>query len=163
MTDTDFSTLRILLVEDNDFQRKIMVKILETLGAREVVQASNGADALTVLASFTPDIVLTDSRMEPMDGLEMARQIRSSEGDAFQTVPMIMISVEGHPDEVRAARDAGIEDFLVKPVRPEILRDRIRHLLRNPRPFIRCEAYIGPDRRVRQHPPPPMERRQMKG
>lgn len=159
MSKSDLAEVHVLVVEDNLFQRKLLVRILEGLGVGAVMQAADGEEALHIMASFVPDIIITDSRMQPVDGLEFARRVRRAEGESYQKVPMIMVSVEGTCEEVNAARDAGIEDFLVKPVRPEVFRERILHLISHPRPFVRCRTYVGPDRRMRQEWIPNSERR----
>ncbi len=159
MTRTDFSDLRVLVVEDNSFQRRILVKILETLGAREVRQAGDGLEALAVLAEFLPDIILTNCRMQPIGGLEFARRLRAAEDQPYQAVPIIMLSAEDEAIQAGLARDVGINAFLTKPVLSAPLRDQILKVIANPAPFVRSATYIGPERRTAVLPFPGRDRR----
>jgi two-component system, chemotaxis family, chemotaxis protein CheY len=152
MTHPDLAGLRVLVVEDNPLQRRILIKILETLRAQEVRQAADGTEALTILTSFLPDIILTNWQMRPMAGLELARRVRASERQPFQTVPIIMLSANDDHAQAGRARDAGINAFMTKPVSPLQLGAKVIEVIANPRPFIRSATYIGPDRRFRDVP-----------
>lgn len=152
MTRTDLADLRVLVVEDNSLQRRIVVKMLETLGAADVRQAGDGVEALAVLETFRPDIILTNCRMQPMGGLEFAGRLRAAADRPYQTVPVIMLSAEDEAAQAERARDTGINAFLTKPVLSAVLRDQILQLLKNPPPFVRSATYIGPDRRVSSTP-----------
>lgn len=149
MIHTDLAGLRVLVVEDNPLQRRILIKILETLRAQEVRQAADGSEALAILSSFLPDIILTNWQMRPMAGLEFARRVRASERQPFQIVPIIMLSANGDHGQAGRARDAGINAFITKPVSPLQLGAKVVEVIANPRPFIRSATYVGPDRRFR--------------
>ena len=118
MTQKEFSDVRVLVVEDNAFQRRILIKILESFKTKEVRQAGDGAEALALLEDFTPDVILTNCRMEPVGGLEFARRVRASDQRPFQTVPIIRLSAEDELSQVQIARSAGINAYLIKPVPP---------------------------------------------
>jgi CheY-like chemotaxis protein len=148
MTQADLSDVHVLVVEDNAFQRRILIRLLTTLKAGEVQQAADGAEALAMLEHFLPDIILTNSQMRPMGGLEFARRVRASEQRPFQTVPIIMLSAEDAVSAAPIARSAGINAFVSKPVSPEVLGEQILNMIANPPPFVRSPTYIGPDRRL---------------
>lgn len=152
MPPANLSDVRVLVVEDNPFQRRILIRLLEALRVGEIRQAQDGAEALAILEDYTPDVILTNCRMQPVGGLEFARRVRASEQRAFQTVPIIMLSAEEELSQVELARSAGINDFLFKPVPPESLRERILQLIENPPPFVRSAAYVGPERRTSELP-----------
>jgi two-component system, chemotaxis family, chemotaxis protein CheY len=159
MTKPDLSGVRALVVEDNTLQRRILIRMLEALKASEVRQAADGSEALGMLEDFTPDVIVTNSRMQPVGGLEFARRVRASEQRPFQTVPIIMVSATDELTAVEAARNAGINAFLAKPVLIETLREQILNLIENPPPFVRSAAYIGPERRLSDLPFPGPDRR----
>jgi two-component system, chemotaxis family, chemotaxis protein CheY len=159
MTQADLSDVRVLVVEDNAFQRRILIRLLTTLKAGEVQQAADGAEALAMLEHFLPDIILTNSQMQPMGGLEFARRVRASEQRPFQTVPIIMLSAEDALSEAPVARSAGINAFLSKPVSPDVLGEQILNMIANPPPFVRSPAYVGPERRLSNDPYSGPERR----
>ena len=152
MTQRDLSGVRVLVVEDNVFQRRILIKLLETLEADDVRQAGDGTEALAVLEGFLPDIILTNCQMQPMGGLEFARRVRTSEQRPFQTVPIIMLSAEDELTQAQMARNAGINAFLTKPISPERLCEGILQLIENPPPFVRSATYVGPERRISRAP-----------
>jgi CheY-like chemotaxis protein len=152
MTQTDLSAIRILVVEDNVLQRRILIRILQAANAQEIRQAADGGEALTILETFLPDVILTNRQMQPIDGITFARRVRASEQRPFQTVPIIMLSLNDEPNLQQTARNAGINAFLLKPVSPDALCQCILQLTRNPTPFVRSANYIGPDRRFANVP-----------
>jgi CheY-like chemotaxis protein len=147
MTQTDLSAIRILVVEDNLLQRRILTRILQAANAREVLQAADGGEALAILETFLPDVILTNRQMQPMDGITFARNVRASEHRPFQAVPIIMLSLNDELNLKQIARSVGINAFLIKPVSPDALCQCILQLTHNPLPFVRSPDYIGPDRR----------------
>lgn len=144
--------LTILLAEDNKPMRGLVRDILTALGVGTVLEAADGQAAMKQLATHTVDIVILDWNMEPMDGMELTRRIRTSPESPDQFVPIIMLS--GHTERARviAARDAGVTEFMAKPVSVKALCARISAIIDNPRPFIRADGYFGPDRRRRELP-----------
>jgi DNA-binding response OmpR family regulator len=103
-----------------------------------------------MLRELECDLILTDLSMAPMDGLEFARKVRGAAKAALASIPMIMISGFTERAKVEAARDAGVNEFLAKPVTPQNLISRITEIFERPRAFVRCDGYCGPDRRRRQ-------------
>jgi two-component system, chemotaxis family, chemotaxis protein CheY len=147
-----FDKLTFLIVEDNKPMRGLVREILEALGVGTILEAADGQAALKQLGAHTVDIVILDWNMEPMDGLELTRRIRTAPDSPDQYVPIIMLS--GHTERARviAARDAGVTEFMAKPVSVKALCARINAIIDAPRPFIRTGSYFGPDRRRRVLP-----------
>jgi len=116
----------------------------------EITEATNGQAAIALLHAHSPDLVLTDLAMAPMDGLEFTRHIRNHEDSPNPFVPIIMVSGHTEKHRVEAARDAGVTEFLAKPVNAHNLFSRIAEIVGRPRAFVRCDTYFGPDRRRRQ-------------
>jgi DNA-binding response OmpR family regulator len=94
-----------------------------------------------------PDIVLTDWAMPIFDGLELTRMIRQPGANANPYAPIIMLTGHSEKKRVVAARDAGVTEFLAKPISAKALYQRILNVVANPRPFIKTKSYFGPDRR----------------
>ena len=142
----DFNKLRFLICDDNAHMRRIVRTLLHSFGGREVYEAEDGASALETFNHHAPDIVLCDWQMPIITGLELAQMIRQP-GTANPYVPIIMLT--GHSDKKRvmAARDAGVTEFLAKPISAKALYQRIVNVVVSPRPFIRTKTYFGPDRR----------------
>jgi CheY-like chemotaxis protein len=147
MVRIDFSRLRFLIVEDNPHMRRIVRTLLYGFGAREVSEAENGASGLESFTHNAPDIVITDWVMPVADGLELTRKIRQPEGNANPFVPIIMLTGHSERRRVLTARDAGVTEFLAKPVSSKALYQRVLNVVANPRPFVRTATYFGPDRR----------------
>jgi CheY-like chemotaxis protein len=143
----DFNSLRFLVVDDNAHMRRILRTLLNGFGAREVHEAEDGASGLESFNHFVPDIVITDWAMPIFSGLELTQMIRQPDGNANPYVPIIMMTGHSEKRRVTAARDAGVTEFLAKPVSAKGLYERIVNVIVNPRPFIRTKTYFGPDRR----------------
>lgn len=141
------SHLKALIVEDNAHMRALLRALLNGLGVAEVFEAHDGAQAFELLRRANPDFVLTDLSMAPVDGIAFTREVRNSVASPNPFVPVVMVT--GHTERARvlAARDAGVTEFLAKPVTARNLFLRIVEIVDRPRAFVRTDAYFGPDRR----------------
>lgn len=117
----------ILVAEDNATMRTLIVRMLRSAFAARIVEASNGEEAARLLLRLPVTLVVTDLEMEPVDGLELLKRIRSGRYGP-PDVPVLMLT--GHTSErtVRAAAAENVSAFLVKPVAPPALIGRIRAL-----------------------------------
>lgn len=143
----DLARLRVLVVDDNKYMRKLLTSTLKALSVVMIDEAMCGESALVLVQNKQPDLVITDWLMEPMDGIEMTRLIRSDPATPNPYVPIIMVSGFGEKHRVLQARDAGVTEFLVKPFTGKTLSQRIAEVIDNPRQFVRTANYFGPDRR----------------
>ena len=143
----DFNKLRFLVIDDNAHMRRILRTLLHGFGARDVYEAEDGAAGLEAFTHSAPDIVLTDWAMPIFDGLELAQMIRQPGANANPYVPIIILTGHSEKKRVVAARDAGITEFMAKPISAKSLYQRIVNVVANPRPFIKTKTYFGPDRR----------------
>jgi CheY-like chemotaxis protein len=143
----DFNRLRFVIIDDNAHMRRILRTLLHGFGAREVFEAEDGASGLEAFTNQMPDIIICDWAMPIFDGLELTQMIRQPGGNANPFVPIIMLTAHSERSRVLSARDAGVTEFLVKPISANALHDRIVNVVCNPRPFIRTSTYFGPDRR----------------
>ncbi|WAC48535.1 response regulator [Asticcacaulis sp. SL142] len=144
---TDYSALKILLVEDNQHMRSIVMAILKGTGLRNIREARDGAEALEILRQYDADIAVVDFNMQPIDGVEFTRMLRNSSDSPNPYLPVVMITGHSEKSRVMEARDAGVNEFVVKPLTARALLGRIDTIIMRPRPFIRCSTYFGPDRR----------------
>ncbi len=106
--------IRILLIEDDDINRKLLANILKTIGFTNLSEANNGINGWELLQSQEFDLVLTDWMMPEMDGLELLIKIRQSE-TAFKNMPILMITALGKQQDVMKAVEWGISGYIVKP------------------------------------------------
>lgn len=148
----DLSNLSLLLVDDSLHMRRILRMLLHGLGLRDIHEAEDGAAALDLFTQTGPDIVLTDWVMPVFDGIELTRAIRNQKSSINPYTPIIMVSGFAERSRVMTARDAGINEFLVKPISAKELYLRIDNCIKNPRPFVKTQTFFGPDRRRFVHP-----------
>jgi CheY-like chemotaxis protein len=147
MFTVECSRLRFLIVDDNNHMRRIIRALLHGFGVREAYEAEDGAAGLEAFSSFSPDIVITDWAMPIFDGIELTRMIRQPETSTNPYVPIIMVTGHAEKRRVTEARDAGVTEFLVKPISAKALYQRIVSVVMLPRPFIKTASYFGPCRR----------------
>lgn len=144
-------SLKLLLVEDNMQMRVLLRQLVIALGVNDIRETTNGRDALAIVREVKIDVILTDLSMQPMDGIELTRSVRQSPDIANPYVPIIMVTGHSERHRVEAARDAGVTEFLAKPITTKNLFLRLSEIVERPRAFVRCGEYFGPDRRRRSH------------
>jgi two-component system chemotaxis response regulator CheY len=149
MSGATFDHLKALIVEDNVHMRTLLRSLLTALGIKQVYEAGNGADAFVILREKSPDMILTDLSMKPVDGIAFTREVRLSHDSPNPYVPIVMITGHTERHRVEAARDAGVTEFLAKPITAQGVFLRIAEIVERPRPYVRCADYFGPDRRRR--------------
>jgi two-component system chemotaxis response regulator CheY len=147
MVRIDFHRLRFLVIDDNAHMRRILRTLLHGFGAREVYEAEDGAAGLESFTHYTPDIVVTDWVMPIFDGLELTQMIRQQGANANPYVPIVMLTGHSEKKRIITARDAGVTEFLAKPISAKALYERVFNIVANPRPFIQTRTFFGPDRR----------------
>ncbi len=122
----DLTGLRVLVVEDNAVNQKVVARMLERWGVQYVI-ASNGREALEKLQQETFQIVLMDCQMPEMDGYEATRRLRERErADASQPhIPVIALTANALPEDEQRCLDAGMDDYLAKPIKPDLLHQKL--------------------------------------
>lgn len=150
----DFSRLKVLVVDDNRYMRSVFREFLRALGVSSgnIRECSDGEEAIEVSAAFLPDLIISDYLMEPMDGFELARRIRRDEDSPNPYVPIILCTGYTELGLVIAARDAGVNEVLAKPITANTLYNRIRTIIEEPRQFVQLDSFFGPDRRRKDVP-----------
>lgn len=143
----DLSHLNVLVAEDNQHMRFVIKTILKGMGIRAVRDAADGSDALKVLQTFPADVMISDWLMEPLDGLELTRMVRSASDSKNPYLPVIMLTGYTEIARVVEARDAGITEFLAKPISARNVYHRLVQIIERPRGFIKSSGFVGPDRR----------------
>jgi len=121
---------RVLIVDDSSVMRKIVGRSLRQAGLEilDILEASNGTEALSIARENSLDLILSDINMPLMDGLEFVRQLRSIE--AAQQVPIIMITTEAGEAHVVQALSLGASGYIRKPFTPEQIKELVIPLLR---------------------------------
>ncbi|MBL4721018.1 MAG: response regulator [Alphaproteobacteria bacterium] len=139
--------LNVLLVEDDQAMRALVRDILFAFNIENVATASDGSRAYAELRHFPADFVITDWPMDPLDGIEFTKMVRTAADSPNPFVPIIMLTAHTQRNRILEARDCGVTEFLAKPVTANSLYSRIVGIIEDPRPFVRTSSYFGPDRR----------------
>lgn len=117
----------ILVVDDSNAMRSLLVSTIEQLGSFRIVQAANGFEALRLLPREKIDLILTDINMPEINGLELLSFVRNN--PIYRAVPVIIISTEGSKKDIEKGISLGANDYLVKPFAPERLLELVKSLL----------------------------------
>ena len=115
--------MNILIVDDYKTMLRIIKNLLKQLGFDNVEEATDGGMALSKLKEKKYNLVISDWNMEPMTGYELLQSIRAD--DALKELPFIMITAESKPENVIAAKQAGVNNYIVKPFNAETLKSKL--------------------------------------
>ena len=119
--------MQILVVADYNTMLRILKNLLKQLGFNNVDQAMDGAEALQKLNASAFDFIISDWNMEPMTGIELLRQVRGNE--KLKHIPFIMITAESKTENVIAAQQAGVSNYIVKTFNAETLKGKIESVI----------------------------------
>jgi CheY-like chemotaxis protein len=139
--------IKVLIVEDEHYSRKVIRTLLTAIGVERTVEAHDGLSGLDAIEQHKPDIVLLDWEMPGMDGAEFMRRVRAPATFIYPDVPIIMLTGHGERSRVLEAVNLGVHEFLLKPVSSTALLTRILGVITMPRPMIRRGNYYGPEPR----------------
>jgi CheY-like chemotaxis protein len=145
----DLSQLYVMVVDDNEHARALVRTILHTLGVRNIKLCADAESAFKELAEFPADIVVTDWEMPETSGVDLTKRLRTDPNSPNPYIPVIMMTGHTERSKVLQARDAGVTEFLVKPISSRLLCQRLQAVIEKPRPFVRAKGFFGPDRRRR--------------
>jgi CheY-like chemotaxis protein len=138
------AAIRVLVVDDEHYMRKVVRTMLMGLGVRDILEAPDGATGLELIRSAAPDVVILDWQMPGLDGNAFMRIVRSPDTFPYPEVPTIMLTGHGERTRVIEAMQVGVNEFLLKPVSSKSLQDRLISVLAHPRPLIRSGGYYVP-------------------
>ena len=120
--------ISFLVVDDRSYMRRVIKGILETLGCKRIDEAHHGAEAVQIMRSWAPDIVLSEWLLTPMSGLEMLKTVRADKGN-LKFTPIIMITSRVGDKHRARAMALGVNDYLGKPYQEGQLLDAMQPLL----------------------------------
>ncbi len=112
---------KVLVADDSSTMRKIILRSLEAVGVKDVVEASDGNEAVALFKPGEINMVLTDWNMPGKTGIEVVQAIRAQD----PKVPIIMVTTEAEKGRVLQAIQAGVSDYLVKPFTADVLREKL--------------------------------------
>ena len=122
------SKYKILVVEDGEVDRKLIVSVLAKNGF-QVVTANDGQQGLDVAQSEKPNLIIADCEMPVMDGIEMCRQLKETEGT--QHIPVVFLTGLDTPRNVIDCFETDAENYLNKPIKPKILLEEIQQVFQD--------------------------------
>lgn len=146
MRQYDLSKLTVLVVEKHLPMRTMFREVLRQLGVGTMLDAASPEAGFEEFNETTPDLVLVDWTPD-FEGLSLVRDIRTHEDSVFPQVPVIMVTAFTETNHIYEALDAGMTEYLAKPVSARLLYLRIVSVIENKRHFIRVNGFFGPDRR----------------
>jgi len=120
--------MKILVVDDSSTMRRIIKNTLARLGYKDIIEGADGVEAWDALQN-NPDteVVITDWNMPNMNGLELVKKIRAEK--KYKDMPIIMVTTEGGKKEVITALKAGVNNYIVKPFTPQVLKEKLQVVL----------------------------------
>jgi two-component system chemotaxis response regulator CheY len=116
--------LKLLVVDDSSTMRRIIKNTLARLGHKDVLEGADGVEGWEQLDAHPEvDMLITDWNMPEMNGLELVKKVRADE--RFKDLPIIMVTTEGGKAEVITALKAGVNNYIVKPFTPQVLKEKL--------------------------------------
>jgi CheY-like chemotaxis protein len=142
-----FTSVRVLIVDDNRQMRILVRELLRALEVRQCAEAEDAEQAARLLHAFRADLVITDLALGREDGITLVKRIRTLPDPTAARVPIIMMTGHSERSRVAAALEAGVNTFLAKPISARALADHVAAALGDRRPFVRSTGFTGPERR----------------
>lgn len=142
-----FDTLTILIAEDSLRMRIVLRSLLHGFGFRNISEARDGTAAFEQMCETSVDLAFLNWSMGGLKGDQLTQLIRTHPSIMNPYCTVIMVSGHWRPEQVARARDSGVNTFLAKPVSALTLRNHLRFVFEDMRPFVRHPHYVGPDRR----------------
>jgi two-component system, chemotaxis family, chemotaxis protein CheY len=140
-------SLCVLVVDDNQYMRKMIRNLLVNCGIKDIYEAADGLAALDTIRTMAPDVVILDWEMPMLSGPELVRIVRSPGVFPMPDIPIIILT--GHCERWRVVEAVrlGVNEYLTKPVSAKALYDRLVSITTQPRPVVQLGDYYGPEPR----------------
>jgi len=154
MINNQLQKISVLIVDDEKLIQRLVYDVLIKLGFRSITVANSGRRAMELVTQQKFDFVITDWRMDDLDGIDFLNFVRTAPDSPCPRIPVILLTGNTDVGDVIRARDAGVNEYIIKPFSAEQLVKRIRAVIENPRSFVEAPNYRGPERRHRAEEPP---------
>jgi two-component system chemotaxis response regulator CheY len=136
--------LVVLIADSNPYMRRLTRTMLTNLGVKSTYESCDGVAALDAIRAVNPDVMIVDWDMPVLDGREVMRIVRSPGVFPKANLPIMMLTDLGLQSRVTAAIRLGVHEFLVKPISPKTLQQRLLGIILNPRPMVRAGKFYIP-------------------
>lgn len=145
------STLKVLVADHDRRTASLVQRILFSFGFRAMDVTTDGQEVISLLRQQSYDLVILEWNLKPISGITLVKAIRAMQSvSGFRRdIPILMLTARADVESVRAARDAGITEFVAKPFSANTISHRIIQIIDNPRAFVETPEFVGPDRRRR--------------
>lgn len=154
----DISSLNVLILEKHSLMRNLMKQVFQTFNVSSLQITDDPEVAFELACQVPPDLILSDWSHD-LDGIDFLNRVRLSADSPDPFVPVIVVTAKSTLRNVYDARDAGMTEFLAKPVSAQTIYNRICATIEQNRPFVRTTNFFGPDRRRRKGPYSGQDRR----
>lgn len=145
------SVLKILVVNGQPFQRRLIGETLRTYGRVDIGYAETAEQCVLALDYYQPDLLVTDWDLAGVDGLTLVKRVRAGEaGEGFRAMPILMLAERTRVSDVERARNAGVDEFVIRPFSTETMLRHVREVQARKREFVESTRYVGPCRRRRR-------------
>ncbi len=123
----DIKNMPVVIVDDQKTMLRIIRSLLKQIGFENVTEATDGGMAFTLLSEKPFSLIISDWNMLPMSGFELLKKVRADE--KLKTIPFLMVTAESNPENVMAAKQAGVSNYIVKPFNADTLKGKLVSIL----------------------------------
>jgi CheY-like chemotaxis protein len=141
--------LQILVADPSAYLASLTSSLLRSVGIKKITEADNSRAVQIALERTRFDALIFDAALAPLDGVALTRAIRTDPHCLNRDTTIVLVFSEISKAQLLEARDAGVTEFIRKPLSAAVLDLRLKATWSNPRPFVTAPAYAGPDRRRR--------------
>lgn len=121
--------MKILVIDDYKTMRRIVINLLAQLGFTNVEEATDGESALKRILEGQFSLIISDWNMEPMDGYTLLKKVRALSEEKLRNLPFIMVTAESKPENIIKAKEAGVNNYIVKPFTADTLKKKMTAVL----------------------------------
>jgi CheY-like chemotaxis protein len=146
----EMKKLKVLIVDPNAYMRGVVADSLRRLLVTNITAAASAIEAFNIGRVFKPDLIFVDWDAGKMSGLEFTREVRRNTTGMSRETPIILLAALIDHEQLMASRQAGINEFLLKPVSAAGVLSRMEEVILRPRKFIDSRNYVGPCRRRKE-------------
>ena len=147
---SEFKDIKPLIIDPDGHSKALLRKLLTAFGVSRIMSTNATDEALIMLRRETFSIVFLDEMAGPLKPVHFLKMLRRDLNTNDFTVPVVLVSAGADTAKITAARDAGMNDVIAKPVSVQTIERKLRSLLVEPRDFVTTKSFVGPNRRHTQ-------------
>ncbi len=147
MSSSRLSKYRIAIVDQDRELGDVLSQMLQNIGFSVPYVTRSGREAFQTINHDVYDFLITEWNIEQLNGIDLIKRIRQDKASMCPTLPIIMLTGRAEKSDVITARDAGVNEYVIKPFSAKAVYNRIERIVEKPRNFVVADRFIGPDRR----------------